>query len=181
MNIPFSKESFFIRLTRSKITILIGADHPAIIEILEYRKDPLKPRAPRGLRTHFGWCIAGPTSSHACQPGLSCNRTYLKEIDEDNGLLKRFRQFIGLETYGDDPKRAQPTPPDVSRAIEIMKSTIKHIDGHYEVGVPFKEDDLNLPENYREVLLQFLYLKKRLLRNPSLGERYVKGWKKASR
>ncbi|KZR95994.1 Uncharacterized protein APZ42_009919, partial [Daphnia magna] len=47
------------------VNVLIGSCDMAPQEVLEIKRDPLNERAPRGLRTAFGWCIAGPISPAA--------------------------------------------------------------------------------------------------------------------
>ena len=158
-----------------QIAILIGADQPAAIEILEYRKDPLNQRAPRGIRTHFGWCIAGPATENR-KSSFSCHRTFLPgNADEDDPLLKAFRQFIAYDAYGENRNRCPPLSAQAARAIEIMTSSIKHVDGHYEVGIPFQDDQPNLPINQKDALRHLFWLEKRLLRDATLCKRYVAG------
>lgn len=57
----------------------------------------------------------------------------------------------------------------------MSESSIEHTDGHYEVSLPFKEDNTNLPNNYGGALKQFLFLEKRLLCDERLCRRYTKG------
>ena len=117
--------------TPEQVTILLGANQPSALEILEYRKDPVNQRAPHGLRTHFEWCISGPISLR--DGPFSCNHIFLANDDEE--LVRRFRQFIGQEAYGDDVNRRMLLSNEEKRAITILESSIRHVDGHYEVAL----------------------------------------------
>ncbi len=96
------------------------------------------------------------------------------ESEENRALIESFPQFIGQDAYGDS-KRESPLPPDVRRAISIMESSIKHVDSHYEIGIPFKDDNLSLPNNEPEALRHFFSSERRLLRDKTLSNRYVMG------
>ena len=56
-----------------------------------------------------------------------------------------------------------------------MTSSIKHVDGHYEVGIPFQDDQPNLPINQKDALRHLFWLEKRLFSEATLYKRYEVG------
>ncbi|XP_028410467.1 uncharacterized protein LOC114533081 [Dendronephthya gigantea] len=58
------------------------------------------------------------------------------------------------------------------RAKAIMDSSVKLVDGHYEIGIPWKYDEPSLPNNKPMAEKRLEYLKKRLERDPDLRSKY---------
>ena len=58
------------------------------------------------------------------------------------------------------------------RALTQIESSVKLVNGHYQLGLSWKHNTVNLP-NHREFAMGRLrYLKKRFQRNPDLFEKY---------
>ena len=152
-----------------EVTLLIGVDQPAAHEVLEYRKDPLNIRAPRGLLTHFGWCVAGPTAAMGLSP-YSCYSISLPEGDEEDARLQRaFKAFIGVEQFGTDARKQALVPVKVKRALDILENSTKRVGERYEVGILWAEDSPSLPDNRDLALRWFLSQEARLAKNPEPG------------
>lgn len=117
------------------VSILIGQDHPAPIEIFETRKDPFYQRAPRAYLTAFGWCIGGPSGQIGDSDGncyvcmyvfkAETGNCYHLSLTEDrcDAILQ---QFIETDTFGTKPNVVKPVSPDEKRAWIILKETTKH-------------------------------------------------------
>ena len=58
--------------------------------------------------------------------------------------------------------------------IEILKNGTELVGGHYQVPLPFRKDEVNLPNNCSQAEKRFACLKKRLSRNPQFKQYYVK-------
>ena len=58
------------------------------------------------------------------------------------------------------------------RAPEIMERTLKMVDGHFQVAQPWRHEPLFLPYNRVVAEQRGLLLKKRLLNNEALLEKY---------
>ncbi|XP_046643169.1 uncharacterized protein LOC124328443 [Daphnia pulicaria] len=139
-------------------------------EVLEIKKDPLNERAPRGLRTAFGWCIAGPISSVA-NAQLKCNSLSLTPpADED--LANVINRFLLLETYEAKADVKAPVGKEELRAIKILKETTRFLGDRYESGLLWKNEDPNLPDNSESILARFFKLERRLILDENLGKRY---------
>ena len=57
------------------------------------------------------------------------------------------------------------------RAMKIMESSITHENEHYKLGLPWREENTALPNNISHARL--LQLKRKLLRDSSLHQRYT--------
>ena len=58
------------------------------------------------------------------------------------------------------------------RALEVMERTLKMVDGHYQVVLPWRYDPPYLPNSRVVAERRGLLLKKRLLRDEALREKY---------
>jgi len=58
------------------------------------------------------------------------------------------------------------------RALEIMEGTLKMVDGHFQVALPWRHDPPFLPNNRIVAERRGLLLKKRLLKDEALFEKY---------
>ena len=58
------------------------------------------------------------------------------------------------------------------KALKIMSSSIKKIDGRYEIALPWKTDTIEFPYNRSVAESRLAYLKKKLIKNDNLFELY---------
>ncbi len=59
-----------------------------------------------------------------------------------------------------------------TRALEVMEGTLKMVDGHFQVALPWRHDPPFLPNNRIVAERRGLLLKKRLLKDEALFEKY---------
>ena len=60
------------------------------------------------------------------------------------------------------------------RALEIMHKTVKKVDGHYLIGLLWKDDEPKLPNNREMALKRLLSLKRTFLNDSNLLKNIVK-------
>ena len=152
----------------SEVGLLIGADQPSALEVIEYKKDPLNGRAPRGLLTPFGWTIVGPTVTNNTK-NFSCYGITLPSEDADDPLLKSLRLFLGLDLYGADATEKKLVSPSVQRALNILNFSIRLVDNHYEIGLLWADDNPELPNNRDAALKRFYKQEARILKESLLA------------
>lgn len=58
------------------------------------------------------------------------------------------------------------------RALSQMENSVKLVNGHYQLGLPWKRKLVNLPNNREYALGRLRYLQKRFQRHPRLFEQY---------
>ena len=59
---------------------------------------------------------------------------------------------------------------DEKAFLEKLEESIRHVNGRYQVAIPWKDDEPALPNNYEMALRRLLNTEKRLLKNPEIGE-----------
>ena len=137
-----------------EVSIIIGQDHPAALEVYESRSDPSHQRAPRALSTAFGWCIVGPLFD---PDERQVTRDYLKTDDE----MAANGDFVQSDTFG--------TKPGVAVSAILVEKT-----KHNESGLLRKTDDINIENNYSMVLNRLLLPERKFFNDPSFAARFQK-------
>ena len=125
--------------------------------------------------TPLGWTRMGPANTQR-SGDLQTNFTHTyfvreqqENSDEISGLLRRFWE---IENYGTS---TEPHPLTIHEkaSLEKLKESITHVDGRYQVAIPWKDDEPALPNNYEMALRRLLNTEKRLLKNPEIGDAYT--------
>ena len=62
--------------------------------------------------------------------------------------------------------------------VEKVERSIQLSDGHYQVAIPWKENKLSLPDNYKMVFQRLQNLEKRLTKDPSVAIAYCEIFEK---
>ena len=94
-----------------------------------------------GYRCPLGWSLAGPltnrTKGKAAANFLSVG---IQPVDQ-------IERFWKIEDYGAAKESDKPLSIEDRRALKILEETTTFIDGRYEVGLLWKHDEPQLPNN----------------------------------
>jgi len=115
---------------------------------------PVSQQPPGGLRTAFGWCIAGPISPSTVTTQLQCNSLSLP-LSADQDLADAINRFLLIETYEARSDAKAPIGKEDLRDINILNDTTKFVGDRYESGLLWKSGEPNLPDNSGSVLNRF--------------------------
>lgn len=153
-------------LEDKEVTILIGSDIPDAHWALEQRRG--KRGQPYAIRTPLGWTVMGPLGTAECDDNVSVN--FLRRDDE---LLHQQVERMFTAEFNDPAVDANATMSlNDKKALLLMESTVKLVDGHYQLGLPWKDANLKLPNNRVSAERRLRSLKRRLLGDSRLLERY---------
>ena len=87
-------------------------------------------------------------------------------------LSTQFERFCEME-FNDSQFTVEKTlSQEDKRALHTMEQSVRLCDGHYEVALPWKVFLPNLPNNKMQAEQRLLSLKKRLVRDPELHQKY---------
>ena len=146
--------------------LVIGLqDKPALFLPLEYRaageKDPV------AIRYSLGWTVVGPVGG--------------KKDDSESTLSKEVEQ----ERMNEDLKHQLEVCPSLEdkKVLQIMEETLKVVDGHFQVALPWRNNPPYLPNNKVVAERRGFLLKKLLLRDDDLLRKYQTTmiiWKRAT-
>ncbi|XP_074643958.1 uncharacterized protein LOC141900806 [Tubulanus polymorphus] len=159
------------------VKILIGGDVPFAHIQLEIRQGE-RPMDPIAVRTHLGWCILGPAvKGSRNEPRFGFKTTTIETHGTDFLLDKQIEKFWETETFGgadlfDDVKKSRSV--EDHRGLEILDKSCCLVDGHYQVGMLWRDMESFMPNNRFQAEIRFKNLKKRLNKDPQLMALYCK-------
>ena len=90
---------------------------------------------------------------------------------EDGELSAQLKSWFTMESYATRVDVSGRSKED-KRALAQLEQTTKLVDGRYEVGLPWAEDNPKIENNYFSAHSQFCSLERRLGKDLSLKARY---------
>ncbi|XP_065941558.1 uncharacterized protein [Magallana gigas] len=157
----------------SMVDILIGMDQSELH--YAYQEIRGRPDEPVARLTPLGWTCVGkiPGSNEICVQ-THFNRTYfIQNQKSDNELVKILCKFWEMENFS-EPQKKQSFSLEERSVYEKVKDSLKFVDDHYEVAIPWKEEKPDLPCNYDMALQRLENTEKRLMKNPEVRDSYSK-------
>lgn len=155
----------FQSLEDKSVGMLIGCDVPEAHIILDQRIGSRK--EPFAVLTQLGWVLRGPNVNDCKSLRVNAVRTSNPSTNEL--ILRMFNQEFECS---DDPEEKQPSALE-REALAIAERTVVQREGHYEVGVPWIEPRISLPNNLKLAQTRLQLLRRKLLNNIQLHERYT--------
>ena len=165
-----------------EVSLLIGNNCPSVVrprEVLVGGEDD-----PYDQRSLLGWGIivkvCKSTSDRAKNEGV-CNKALVSETYEHFALSTKAKEIINPEKIlrvleSDFVERSASKKPysiEDHRFLTILENGIvKRADGHYEMPLPLKSDQISLPFNRQLAFKRWHQLLARFKRNPKYLEDY---------
>lgn len=128
---------------------------------------------PYAVRTDLGWSIVGSSPPYIDSQGAAglCHRVTIKEFPLVTPAdAVRILESDFKEVSGDESTVSQ----DDLFFLNMLNDGIKkNSQGHYEMPLPFKKRP-NLPDNKQLAIVRLNHLKRKLLKDQTYNEQYVK-------
>ncbi|XP_077975409.1 uncharacterized protein LOC144431310 [Styela clava] len=155
----------------NKAMILIGADNPLAHFQLERRVG--QQHEPVGIKTPLGWTLIG--SSGATNEDETVSNMLCCDLrDQYNMLQEQVERFWSTEAVGTAYNLTRSESIEDRQTDNLMERKIRFIDGHYEVGFMWRNENCEMPQNEHVALNRFENLRKRLQGNERLRNLYCK-------
>ena len=123
-----------------------------------------------GVETQLDWTCAGKTDLIPDD----CNPVQFTQLNShpnvDNSMFMLVSDWMKIENLGIASSKKAMSKND-KRALDILESTTKLVNGHYEVGLLWKEN-ADLPNNRWLAETQLYQLNKQLSNNLELKQKY---------
>ena len=154
-------------LSDADVSILIGADIPELHTYYDVRQG--SKNQPTKLLTLLGWVLMGGIDSKATQ--INSNRISVNNKNLENSI----ENFWKIDFYG-TPKDSITSllSRNEIKALGILEKTVTKIDGHYSLGLLWRDKFPNLPNNRSLALSRFLSLEKKFENNPEFHKQHQK-------
>ena len=116
----------------------------------------------------LGWVPYGRDSNLKAESLVRCN--YIRTVDEK--LEKRLDTII-YESFAEKPHDSNVAPSlEDKLVLRSYEKSVKNIGGRFEIGLPFKNENVELPNNYQYALDRMVKLDNRFKKNPELKTNY---------
>ena len=164
-----------------KVSVLIGKDVSEAHEVFEVRKSKRPDSQLQAQRGPLGWVITGTIVGSQNHRDISvnfvtCDKKLHDQVEnfwKVEGFGTRSTLKPGNEVEADRSHRDLNLSREDMRAVAILEKTTKlTTDQHYETGLMWRRDDVQLPSNRREAERRLQSLKRKFHRDPSLEEKY---------
>ena len=173
------------------IGLLIGRNSPLSLEPVEVI--PSSNGGPYAYRTRVGWLVSDVVDSsrkyHGDTVKVNFTRCHWPANDITTGRPSKVcfsvmneMKDIGVEQALKDVWNADTMEKNSEKMalsaedrlfLQIMKNNIRMIDGHYELPLPFRQPNPNMPCNKNQAIKRTFSIKKRMIKDPSFHTEYT--------
>ena len=147
------------------MSVLIGSDVPEAHWVCDQRRG--RRAQPYAVCTPLGWTLMGPLNS--------CDRDCFSVnfVRYDDEMLHQHMESMFRSDFN-EPMISSKVEMSVEdqRALSQMENSVKLVNGHYQLGLPWRHKSVNLPNNRELALGRLHYLKKSFQRDPHLFKKY---------
>ena len=162
------------------VDVLIGADNPEMhFSVVDFQGVDGGPVARLGP---LGWTCIGPPEKHAGSvPRSHSVRALLSRGTLDDAgvvsccdLDRTLKSFWEVENSGLGTIVPQVMTEKERTSLEKVKTSCTIIEGRYQVGVPWKRGQPNLPDNRSVARSRLVSTEKNLRKDPIVAEEYCR-------
>ncbi|KAL9977579.1 hypothetical protein ACROYT_G014998 [Oculina patagonica] len=151
-----------------KVSLIIGEDVRRAHIVQDVKVSPDDDCGLYATKTVLGWTVAGAIQGK--QEVLT--EVSVNFIDNDRMLSRQVEEFWKIEKTGFEESLDRSVSVEDRRAEDILRETTKLVDGHYETGLLWKEDNPQLPNNKAIAESRLSSLQRKFQRDPELEKRY---------
>ena len=152
----------------TQVTLLLGSDVPELTVPLETRHGPKG--SPVAVHTRIGWTVTGRLPGHI-QECESVRKVHVATPDEE--LNETVKTWWRTENFGCRYDNDTEHSVEDERVMKFLDESTHKADGRYEVPLIWRDDTVELPDNFAAAAQRLNFLEK-LNHNPELAERYWK-------
>ncbi|XP_056001985.1 uncharacterized protein LOC125664373 [Ostrea edulis] len=150
------------------IGLLIGVNVPKALEPWEII--PSASNGPFAVKTLLGWVINGPleviTNNDNYSTSVSVDRIDVRKLEEQ--IRDQFNYDFSERTIDDV---YEPSKND-RKFLERVSNSIRYENGHHTIGLPFKYDNVSLPNNRKQAVQRLSFIAKRFNRDKNFHKEY---------
>ena len=160
-----------LRSINAEVGLLIGANVPKAIEPLQVINS--QDEGPYAVLTRLGWTINGPLGSTAPtdehgRPRITSNKISMVKIEDL--LVRQYNTDFSELAYNEKQEHSF----EDKKFLDVMNTSVKRKDGHYEVPLPFHRDNISLPNNRKMADQRAQSLARRFQKDEAFHKDYIR-------
>ena len=148
------------------VELMIGSNVPLAMEPWEIIHS--QGGGPFATRTLLGWVINGPVQ-HDGRGLVKANRIKVENAEEIEDMMSKMHNAEFSEKLSDSSKG----PSIEDKMWQKVDESIKFTEGHYEIGLPLRDKDTQMPSNRNMALRRLSTLQKKMDKQPKFREDYT--------
>lgn len=129
-----------------------------------------KENEPIACKTRLGWVIQGPNFKNNENPSRKYSMNICDCQPNDNELHQLVKDYFSTENLGIKVSEKMLESKDNQRARSIMESTTSKKNGRYEIGLLWKNDNVELPNSYPMALKRLQCLEAKMAKDAKLAD-----------
>ncbi|XP_054763530.2 uncharacterized protein LOC129270153 [Lytechinus pictus] len=155
-------------IQEAHVGLLIGSNVPKAMEPIEVINSET-PNGPFACKTVLGWLIYGAVREHANSARRIQSHRVKAKANIDLQFERLFNQDFNERIIEEKQEKSQEDKVFMNK----VEHSIKLQDGHYEIALPLKREDIKLPSNRPQAAQRLGHLKKRFERQPEFQKEYT--------
>ena len=161
-----------------EIGLLIGSNCPKALVPLKVL--PNDGDGPFALRLNHGWTVSGPVhvTTEPATNKITAHRITIREVESVKEILTP-KSVLNLFELDFSERASSNLPEDVGysqedrKFLSLVSNGIRQTEGHYEIPLPFRQQNVKLPNNREQALKRLLWQKKKMTQNERYRSDYV--------
>ena len=161
-----------------EIGLLIGNNCPNAL--LPLRVVPNKGDGPFAVRLRHGWTVSGPLhlTTEPLTNKVTANRITVREVENikeiitPKSLMNMFELDFSEHAYNNLPEAMGYSQED-KRFLTTVTNGVQLKLGRYEIPLPFRHSEVNLPNNREQAVKRALWQRKKMLQNEMYRNDYA--------
>lgn len=155
-----------IDMPNTEIGILIGNNVPKAMEPMEVISS--EGQGPFAVRTRLGWTVHGVKNKESSHTAV-INRIDVKQREDmHRDLVNMYNMEFSERLVDDTPQRSK----EDQQFIDMLSVSTTFVDGHYQVGLPLKSNDVVFPNNRPLAEQRAAHLRRRFMKDEVFKEEY---------
>ena len=161
------------------IGLLIGSNCPKALQ--PPKVIPTNGDGPFATLLYHGWTINGPiqVKFNSENQTLVCNRISVQEVEtvkeiiNPDRILRMFEMDFN-EYYSDTLPNERGHSQEDLKFLNIVQQDIQFVDGHFILPLPFKNSDVQFPNNKCQAIKRANWQKRKMLTDSTYRDDYTK-------
>ena len=152
---------------KANVDLLIGSDNSKVIEPEEVKRSVNG--GPYAVKTPLGWVLNGQLEQKSSRQIATTNF-----IHSDESLNEQFKDFCNREFNDRVTDHHIEMSQEDKRANATMEESVQLQNGHYQIKLPFRNENPKLSDNRSMAMHRLNCLKKRLSKDPDKHQKYTR-------
>ncbi len=153
-----------------EVTIMLGSNVPATSQPLEVKSGDIG--EPYAIRSILGWMVYGIISADV-ERAISVHFSRVTSVQRSSDNLEQLFQSFVSRDFDERHGEEKGISIEDKKFLKMMNhSIVRDKDGHFQMALPFRNEDVQMPNNQQRAKLYALGLKRRLQRDQDLHQQY---------